>query len=139
MKRLPPARLYRGLLRAKLMEKSDLKTFEDRLKDPAVYRQVNEFYTSHKGHKWIGKVKMFADWLWKYREEILQILGFVIMFAEDGRPMLRDKAEVEAEELARVKKEKALAKRKEKAAKERAEKEAEEARSYDIGIVEDGE
>ncbi|MCP4897558.1 MAG: hypothetical protein GY906_11350 [bacterium] len=120
-KRIPRNRLLRGLIQSGVATKDDIPEIERRLRDFKTAQAVNRFYYKNRGVRVIERLKLLADWIWKHREGILEILGFVIMFAEDGRPMLRDKAEVEAEELERVKKEKALAKRKAAADRKKAE------------------
>jgi len=114
MRRLPKQRFYRGLLKANLITRADIPLIERKLKEKDRYQKLNVHFTENRGHRWAEKLQAFAKWLFNHREIILQILGLVIMFADDGRPMLRDADEVAKEEAEKAK---AKPKRKRKPAK----------------------
>lgn len=110
MRRLPKARLYRGLLKAKMITEKDIPLIQRKLADFKKYQQLNVAFTNNRGHRWANRLQSFARWLWENREVILQILGLVIMFAEDGTPRVVDADELDAETLKEAKQK--LAKRK---------------------------
>lgn len=136
MRRIPKQRLLRGLLRGGLIQKTDIPLIEERLKETRRYHNLNTFFSKQRGHRWSERLQNFIAWLWKHREAILQILGLVIMFADDGTPY------AEKEEVAKAKEaEKAKPKRKRRPKKtpdgEKVEDftESKDATSYDIGIT----
>ena len=98
-KRLPRPNLLRGLIRRRIVgdDKATVALINAKLDNPTTYRALNDYYSTNQGSRWINRFKVWTDWLWKHREAILRIVGLVIMFADDGTPVLRDAAEVEAE------------------------------------------
>lgn len=99
-KRLPRPKLLRGLIKRNIIRHDDasVQLINSKLDDPVVYRQLNEYYSQNGGKRWVNRFKVWADWLFKNREAIFQILGLVIMFADDGSPVVRDVKDVEAEQ-----------------------------------------
>lgn len=117
MRALPKQRFYRGLMTAGLITKKDIPLIERKMREGNRYQQLNVHFTQNRGSRWASKLQAFAKWLYMHREVILQILGIVIMFADDGRPVLRCADEVAREEEAKAKaKAKAKPKRKKKVA-----------------------
>lgn len=105
MKRLPKQRLYRGLIKAGLIQPSDIALLDRRLTEHSRYQQLNVHFTENRGHRWANRLQSFARWLFQNREAIFRILGLVVMFADDGTPNLKDAEEFDREkELAKAKK-----------------------------------
>lgn len=110
MRRLPKQRFLRGLLKSNMITEKDIPLIERKMADFKRYQQLNVAFTNARGHRWAGRLQAFANWLWENREIILQILGLVIMFADDGTPTVRDESELDEETLKSAKQN--LAKRK---------------------------
>lgn len=89
--------MYRGLLKAKMITPNDIPLLERKLAEKDSYKRLNMHFTQKRGHRWANRLQAFAAWLWQNREAILQILGLVIMFAEDGTPTLREEKELDPE------------------------------------------
>lgn len=89
-KRLPRPTLLRGLIKGRVIhaDKKSLALINAKLDDPKVYRALNEYYSENQGNRWVTRFKVWVDWLYKHREAIMRILGLVIMFAEDGSPVV---------------------------------------------------
>jgi hypothetical protein len=122
-KRLPRPNLLRGLVKRRIVgdDKATIALINSRLDNPVTYRALNDYYSTNQGNRWINRFKVWTDWLWKHREAIMRVLGLVIMFADDGSPVVKTIEEVEAEKAAAEKAaaEKATA---EKAVAEKAKK-----------------
>jgi hypothetical protein len=88
----------------------DIPLLERKLADFKKYQQLNVAFTNNRGHRWANRLQAFARWLWENREIILQILGVIIMFADDGTPIVVDESELDAKTLKEAKQN--LAKRK---------------------------
>lgn len=94
--------MFRGLLKAKMITPADIPLIERKLAEKDTYKRLNVHFTQKRGHRWAEKLQAFASWLWQNREAILQILGVVIMFADDGTPTLKDEKELDQETLAKA-------------------------------------
>lgn len=103
MRRLPKQRFFRGLMTAKMATPNDIDLIQRKMADANRYKLLNVMFTQKRGHRWAGRLQAFAKWLWENREAILQILGIVIMFAEDGTPIVKDEKDFTPEELKQVK------------------------------------
>lgn len=103
MRRLPKQRLYRGLLAAKMITQKDIPLLERKMAEANRYQQLNVRFTEKRGQRWANRLQSFARWLWENREAILQILGVVIMFAEDGTPTVKEESELSPETVTEAK------------------------------------
>ena len=84
-------------------DKASVKLIEGQLLKAKNRQQLDRFYTVKRGNRIIDRFKAFCDWLWLHRESILEILGIVIMFADDGQPIgVQLKEDVEKEKAERV-------------------------------------
>lgn len=93
-KRLPRPKLTRGLFKAGIIKNAkDMKLVDARLKDPVIARKMNDFYATNRGNRWIGRLRIWGQWLFKHREEIFQILGIVVLFLDDGSQVVMDAKE----------------------------------------------
>jgi hypothetical protein len=54
-------------------------------------KAMNALVLHQRGGRFIDKLTALIAWVVKHRETIMSILGFVVMFAEDGTPTLVDK------------------------------------------------
>lgn len=75
---------------AKMMTEKDIDLINRKMANADNYKRLNLMFTQQRGHRWVNRLQTFAKWLWENREAILQILGLVIMFAEDGTPTVKD-------------------------------------------------
>jgi hypothetical protein len=89
---------------------TDIPLLERKLADFKKYQLLNVEFTNKRGHRWANRLQSFARWLWENREIILQILGVVIMFAEDGTPIVVEEEKLDEKTLKEAKQN--LAKRK---------------------------
>lgn len=91
-KRLPRPTLLRGLIKRRIIgsDPATIALINSRLDDPATYRALNDYYSTNQGNRWVDRLKVWSDWLWKHREAIFRILGLVVLFAEDGTPTVKD-------------------------------------------------
>ena len=87
-KRIPRPTLLRGLIKRRMVsdDKPTVALIHKCLDDEATYRALNDYYTTNRGYKWVGRFKTWSQWLWQHREAVFRILGIVVMFAEDGTP-----------------------------------------------------
>lgn len=99
MRRLPKQRFYRGLLAAKMITPKDVPLIERKMAEAGRYQQLNVTYTAQRGQRWEGRLQAFAKWLWANRDAILQVLGIIIMFAEDGTPIVREEKDLDPDTL----------------------------------------
>lgn len=97
-------------MKANMATPKDIPLIERKLADFKRYQQLNVTFTNNRGHRWANRLQSFARWLWENREAILQILGLVIMFAEDGTPIVKEESELDPDTLKQAKQN--LAKRK---------------------------
>jgi hypothetical protein len=81
-----------GMITAK-----DIPLIERKMGEKMNYKLLNAHFTEQRGQRWANRLQAFAKWLWANREAILQILGIVIMFAEDGTPTVKDANELDGE------------------------------------------
>ena len=97
-RRLPRHRLLRAFVKSGTILERDAPQIEKRMMDPIRAKALNDHVLTHRGGRFIDKMTALITWLIRHRETILNILGFVIMFAEDGSPKLVDKDEYDAEQ-----------------------------------------
>ena len=91
MKRLPRQKLTRGLFKSGIIkDPKGIELINKRLKDPRIDRKMNAFYSVNRGNRWIGRLRVWGQWLFRHRDEIFQILGIVVMFMDDGREVVMD-------------------------------------------------
>ena len=96
MKRIPKQKMYRGMMRAGLITKADLPKLESRLTDPTRAKKLQNLFAANRGARFVEKLAALAQWIFLHRETIMSILGFVVLFADNGTPRLVDKDEHEA-------------------------------------------
>lgn len=90
-KRIKKTRFLKGMLNAGLITMKDVPEIERRLGDYKTGEAINRHYWKNNGWRVVEKIKNFGKWLWQHREEILRILGIIVMFADDGTPTIHDK------------------------------------------------
>lgn len=96
MRRLPKPRLIRAMIRKGMISRYDkegIKLIEQRLAEHDTYWAANRLYHERRGNKIVDRFRSWMMWVWKHREAIMQVLGIIIMFADDGTPVVQDARE----------------------------------------------
>jgi hypothetical protein len=95
-KRLPAARLLRGLLKNGIVtDKKEIALIQTKMKSPKTQIELNRFYTINKGSRWVDRLKIWGLWLVKHQDTIFSILGIAVLILDDGKRVLVDANDVD--------------------------------------------
>jgi hypothetical protein len=100
MRRVPKTRILRGLVNSGLIQAKHAPQVLKRLEQPHRANELNKLFLAHKGNRFVDKLQALCQWLFLHRETIMSILGFVVMFADDGTPLELVDAETHAKQEA---------------------------------------